>query len=86
MGYTEKLSNGRWKGTYRTPDGRERSRSFARKIDADMQDRHVVNGQEILVRQIDRLPADLHGKLRCADHSRADAIARITQRQTAAPT
>ena len=35
MGYTEKLSNGRWKGTYRTPDGRERSRSFARKIDAD---------------------------------------------------
>jgi len=35
MGYTEKLPNGRWKGSYRTPDGRERSRTFPRKIDAD---------------------------------------------------
>lgn len=35
MGYTEKLENGRWKGTYRTPQGRERSRTFDRKGDAD---------------------------------------------------
>ena len=35
MGYTEKLPSGRWKGTYRTPDGRERSKTFDRKIDAD---------------------------------------------------
>jgi len=35
MGYTEKLPNGRWKGTYRGTDGRERSKTFPRKIDAD---------------------------------------------------
>src|SRR5438270_5995716 len=35
MGYTEKLPSGRWKGTYRTPDGRERSKTFDRKLDAD---------------------------------------------------
>ena len=35
MGYTEKLPSGRWKGTYRTPNGRERSKTFDRKIDAD---------------------------------------------------
>lgn len=34
MGYTEKLPTGRWKGTYRTPNGRERSKTFDRKIDA----------------------------------------------------
>src|SRR5438445_714246 len=34
MGYTEKLPSGRWKGTYRTPDGRERSKTFDRTIDA----------------------------------------------------
>ena len=35
MGYTEELPNGRWKGTYRGSDGGERSKTFARKIDAD---------------------------------------------------
>lgn len=35
MGYTEKLPNGRWKATYRGTDGRERSKTFDRKIDAD---------------------------------------------------
>src|SRR5438105_5423864 len=34
MGYIEKLPNGRWKGTYRGPDGRERSKTLDRKIDA----------------------------------------------------
>lgn len=33
MGYIEKLPNGRWKGTYRAPDGRERSRTLDRKVD-----------------------------------------------------
>jgi len=40
--YTEKLPNGRWKGTYRTPQGRERSRTFDRKIDAE----RFIAGQE----------------------------------------
>jgi integrase len=34
MGYTEKTPNGRYKGTYRAPNGRERSKTFDRKIDA----------------------------------------------------
>jgi integrase len=35
MGYTEKMTNGRYKGTYRAPNGRERSKTFDRKLDAD---------------------------------------------------
>lgn len=35
MGYTEKTLNGRYKGTYRAPNGRERSKTFDRKLDAD---------------------------------------------------
>lgn len=35
MGYSEKMASGRWKGTYRAPNGRERSRTFDRKLDAD---------------------------------------------------
>lgn len=35
MGYTEKTATGRWKGCYRAPDGRERSKTFDRKTDAD---------------------------------------------------
>ena len=35
MGYSEKQANGRWKGTYRGGDGRERSKTFDRKVDAD---------------------------------------------------
>ena len=53
----------------------------AGKIDARMHHRHIVDGQHVLVRQIDRLAAHLHGELRCPDHGRADAIAGVGQRQ-----
>ena len=35
MAHVEKRGAGRWRARYRDPDGRERSRSFARRIDAE---------------------------------------------------
>jgi len=35
MAHVEKRGQGRWRARYRAPDGRERSRTFDRKIDAD---------------------------------------------------
>jgi len=35
MAHVEKRGAGRWRARYRDPDGRERSRTFARRVDAD---------------------------------------------------
>jgi hypothetical protein len=35
MAHVEKRGAGRWRARYRDPDGRERSRTFARRIDAE---------------------------------------------------
>ncbi len=35
MGHLAKQPNGRWRARYRTPDGRARSRTFDRKVEAD---------------------------------------------------
>jgi integrase len=35
MGYIEKRGPGRWRARYRSPDGRERSKTFDRRVDAD---------------------------------------------------
>lgn len=35
MAHVEKRGTGRWRARYRDPDGRERSRTFARRIDAE---------------------------------------------------
>ncbi len=35
MAHVEKRGTGRWRARYRGPDGRERSRTFARRIDAE---------------------------------------------------
>ncbi len=35
MGHVEKQPSGRWRARYRGPDGRARSRTFDRKVDAD---------------------------------------------------
>src|SRR5215207_6001558 len=34
-GFVEKRANGRWRARYRGPDGRERSKTFDRRVDAD---------------------------------------------------
>ena len=34
MAYIERRESGRWRARYRAPDGRERSKTFARKVDA----------------------------------------------------
>lgn len=34
-GFVEKRSTGRWRARYRGPDGRERSKTFDRRVDAD---------------------------------------------------
>jgi hypothetical protein len=34
-GFVEKMANGRWRVRYRGPDGRERSKTFDRRVDAD---------------------------------------------------
>lgn len=34
-GFIEKRTNGRWRARYRAPDGRERSKTFDRRVDAD---------------------------------------------------
>ncbi len=35
MAHVERRSSGRWRARYRTPEGRERSRTFSRRIDAE---------------------------------------------------
>ncbi len=35
MAYVERRSRDRWRARYRGPDGRERSKTFARRIDAE---------------------------------------------------
>src|SRR3954467_13027709 len=35
MAHVERRGNGRWRARYRTPDGRERSKTFTRKADAE---------------------------------------------------
>jgi hypothetical protein len=34
-GFVEKRTTGRWRARYRGPDGRERSKTFDRRVDAD---------------------------------------------------
>jgi integrase len=34
-GFVERRGQGRWRGRYRAPDGRERSKTFTRKVDAE---------------------------------------------------
>jgi hypothetical protein len=34
-GFVEKRTTGRWRAWYRGPDGRERSKTFDRRVDAD---------------------------------------------------
>jgi hypothetical protein len=35
MGHVEKRGPGRWRARYRGPDGKERSRTFPRRVDAE---------------------------------------------------
>ena len=64
---------------------RKRSRDLvrvdvARKIQAEMDDGNVVNRQHARIGQVDGLAAHLHRELRSADDGRADALARLDDR------